>query len=389
MLAVARRYSLCPDDAHDAWQRSVEILLRRASSLEPTTAPAWLRTVVKHEALAIRSERSRNLDPDGVEPDSREGSANTEADSERFELLATAAEALHSLKPSEAEALLMLASGMSYREIGEAKGWTYTKVNRLLTEGRRAFRARVSGIESGDECERWRPTLTKIADGEADSTERASIRLHLRRCSGCRAALRGERRLLGGLGLLVPGLGSPASAGVDSGGGAWRGIRDSVADLLLSLGVRAQGATEAVTASKAVAVAASAAAIAGGGVAAHGEATSHSPAKPKTAAPALAAPNPQPSAPVVQSDPREPYGNADSSAVGLSDGREAAPVEPERAASAEFDPMSAPGSSTESPPSASLAPPEAEARPKPPISRSARPEPRVPVGKTAGPEFGP
>jgi hypothetical protein len=176
---------------------------------------------------------------------------------------------------------------------------------------------------------------------------------------------------------------------VDSGGGAWRGLRASVADLLLSLGVRAQGAAEAVTASKAVAVAASAAAIAGGGVAAHGEATSHSPAKPKTAAPALAAPNPQESAPVVQPDTREPAGDADSSAVGLSDGREASPVEPERAASAEFDPMSEPGSSTEPPSSAGVAPPDAGARPKTPISRSARPEPRGPVGNTAAPEFGP
>lgn len=195
MLAVARRYSLCPDDAHDAWQRSVEILLRRASSLEPSTAAAWLRTVVKHEALAIRSERSRSLHSEEVEPDSHAGSANVEVDSERFELLATAAEALHALKPNEAEALLLLASGMSYREIGEAKGWTYTKVNRLLTEGRRAFRARVNGIESGDECERWRPTVLRIVDGEAGPEERQSIRPHIRRCRGCRAALRGSAAL--------------------------------------------------------------------------------------------------------------------------------------------------------------------------------------------------
>src|SRR5207244_9194115 len=35
LLAVARRYSLCADDAQDAYQRALEIFLRRAASLDP------------------------------------------------------------------------------------------------------------------------------------------------------------------------------------------------------------------------------------------------------------------------------------------------------------------------------------------------------------------
>src|SRR5437016_5381001 len=50
-----------------------------------------------------------------------------------------AAEALGRLKPQEIRALVLKARGYSYREICEITGWTYTKVNRCLTEGRRAF----------------------------------------------------------------------------------------------------------------------------------------------------------------------------------------------------------------------------------------------------------
>jgi DNA-directed RNA polymerase specialized sigma24 family protein len=47
MLSLARRHSLCVDDAEDAYQRAVEIFLRRADTLRRETAPSWLRTVVK------------------------------------------------------------------------------------------------------------------------------------------------------------------------------------------------------------------------------------------------------------------------------------------------------------------------------------------------------
>ena len=35
LLRVARRYSLCADDAHDAYQRGLEILMRHAARLDP------------------------------------------------------------------------------------------------------------------------------------------------------------------------------------------------------------------------------------------------------------------------------------------------------------------------------------------------------------------
>jgi DNA-directed RNA polymerase specialized sigma24 family protein len=48
LLRVARRYSICADDAHDAYQRGLEILMRHAARLDPERAAGWLHTVVKH-----------------------------------------------------------------------------------------------------------------------------------------------------------------------------------------------------------------------------------------------------------------------------------------------------------------------------------------------------
>ena len=58
LLRVARQFSLCADDAHDAVQRALEIYMRRVDSLDPATELAWLKVVVKHEALAVRRGRA-------------------------------------------------------------------------------------------------------------------------------------------------------------------------------------------------------------------------------------------------------------------------------------------------------------------------------------------
>jgi DNA-directed RNA polymerase specialized sigma24 family protein len=55
---TARRYSICEDDAEDAYQRALEILLVKAPSDRPRELIRWTKTVVKHEALAIRRNRS-------------------------------------------------------------------------------------------------------------------------------------------------------------------------------------------------------------------------------------------------------------------------------------------------------------------------------------------
>ena len=105
----------------------------------------------------------------------------------------SSAEALQRLKPQELRALWLKAEGFSYAEICEQTGWTHTKVNRCITEGRRAFMARYARIDGGDECERWLPLLSAIVDGEAtpeqlarDPPAPAQLRARAaRRCASC------------------------------------------------------------------------------------------------------------------------------------------------------------------------------------------------------------
>ena len=51
---TARRYSLCADDAEDALQRALEILLTKAPTSDQRELIRWMQTVTKHEALAVR-----------------------------------------------------------------------------------------------------------------------------------------------------------------------------------------------------------------------------------------------------------------------------------------------------------------------------------------------
>jgi predicted anti-sigma-YlaC factor YlaD len=47
---------------------------------------------------------------------------------------------------------------------------------------------RVSGIERGAECARYKPLLSALADGEASAEDLARLRPHMQACLSCRAA---------------------------------------------------------------------------------------------------------------------------------------------------------------------------------------------------------
>ena len=130
LIATARRYSLSAEDAEDAYQRGLEIMLTRAPSLSENELVPWLKTVVKHEAFTIRKQRQRAELPAegefaaaGHEPPAHE-------QAERFERLRLGVEAMSRLKPQEVRCLLLRAEGYSYKQICDETGWTYTKVCR-------------------------------------------------------------------------------------------------------------------------------------------------------------------------------------------------------------------------------------------------------------------
>jgi RNA polymerase sigma factor (sigma-70 family) len=201
LLRTAYRYSLCADDAHDAYQRGMEIFLRRANTLDPETAARWLHVVVKHEAMEVRRVRTAAVGFEEVDVD-RHASPHASSPEEHVlgaERTQRATEALRRLKPQELRAMWLKALGHSYAEIGEATGYSATKVNRSLTEGRKSFLERFEGIESGVECARWAPVLTAMAAGSASADQITDARPHLRNCPACRAQLRalhGGRRPL-------------------------------------------------------------------------------------------------------------------------------------------------------------------------------------------------
>jgi RNA polymerase sigma factor (sigma-70 family) len=282
LLRFARRFSHCPDDAHDAYQRAVEILVRRMRVDPPAQPLSWMRTVLRHEALAVRSEREQLVGRVEIDLDRHEDRAVTDPAEHAVghERLRHTAEALRRLKSQEVTALVLRAEGLSYREICTRTGWTYTRANRAITEGRRALLKRLGAIESGAECARWLPSLSALADGEATAHELAELRPHLRSCPGCRATLREAHAVPEQVAMLIP----PAvvDAALHGPSASLPGHVEMTLHALVErttlLATRMHAAFETLPGTKLAAVAASTAAIAGGGVAIERVATPDRPA---------------------------------------------------------------------------------------------------------------
>jgi RNA polymerase sigma factor (sigma-70 family) len=235
---IARRYSLCADDVEDTLQHTLEILLRDAPSEDPCELIKWTQTVVKHKALAIRHDRERTLgDPATVIAERNRGDwvslIPAEGDGtpervERRETIARSREALQALKPQELRALTLLAEGYSYVEIEQITGFSQTKINRCLAEGRERFRKLILRSEAGERCAELQPLLSAFCDGKAQAGEVAELREHLRACAHCRATLRAYRAAPAAAAALAPTL--PGSRSL------WERAHDSLAEFASRFG---------------------------------------------------------------------------------------------------------------------------------------------------------
>jgi RNA polymerase sigma factor (sigma-70 family) len=251
---TARRYSLDAEDADDAYQRALEIVLTKAPTTDLRELIRWTQTVTKHEALAVRQSRERLL---GYHGRTRDGDAAADPMSllpaagdgpdeqvERREAVARSREALRALKPAELRALSLLAEGYSYAEIGELTGFSQTKVNRVLAEGRDRFRGLIHSTEDGSRCRELRPLLSAFCDGEASPSDSETVREHLRACGRCRSTMRAYRAAPRIAVALTPVL--PPS----------RSLLERAQELLSGLGSRLRGVTGSTPAAQ-VAVAGS------------------------------------------------------------------------------------------------------------------------------------
>jgi DNA-directed RNA polymerase specialized sigma24 family protein len=118
LLRTAYRHSFCADDAHDAYQRGMEIFMRRARTLDPQHVDRWLHVVVKREAAAVRRDRAQQVASEDIDFDRHEAShvASPEERMLTADRTTRAAEALRRLKPQELRAIWLKALGHSYAD---------------------------------------------------------------------------------------------------------------------------------------------------------------------------------------------------------------------------------------------------------------------------------
>jgi RNA polymerase sigma factor (sigma-70 family) len=203
---TARRYSICGDDAEDAYQRALEILLTKAPAIDGDNLVRWMQTVTKREALAVRRQRERLLGSPRVSRQDEDGerdpldsiASESPGPNDHFarrERVIRSGEALSALKPQEVRALTLKAQGYSYAEIGEITGWSYTKINRCMAEGRKRFLQVFAEIEDGRRCDQLASALSEMADGEGANGSTEAVVFHLRSCAACRAKLRAYRAI--------------------------------------------------------------------------------------------------------------------------------------------------------------------------------------------------
>jgi RNA polymerase sigma factor (sigma-70 family) len=142
LLAVAGRRARSHDDAEDAVQEALTTALATRERIRSETAVAYVAVTARHAAqhLHRQAQRTDSLDEPAAGGASRHELIADPHQADLDERLDTIA-ALRTLKPDQARALAARALGFSYREIADALGWSYTKTNRCVTEGRAALRA--------------------------------------------------------------------------------------------------------------------------------------------------------------------------------------------------------------------------------------------------------
>jgi RNA polymerase sigma factor (sigma-70 family) len=148
LLWQARRNSNRTADAEDALANACVQFLRFYEGQAGVNALRWMMLVVKRCAWQLSRQESRTLpvpfDADEITAVASSGSDPADLVERRAEASEVAA-LMAQLKPAERDALVLLGLGYSYKEIAEIQGWTRTKVNRCLAEGRAALRRASEG----------------------------------------------------------------------------------------------------------------------------------------------------------------------------------------------------------------------------------------------------
>lgn len=151
LLATARKHAVTNAEAEEALQDAFTAFVAHFDPGRGAPPIAWLTLTLKRSCWEkrrrLRLDRhvcpeasSTDAEPICVVEEYAASLSDTELSIERAEDLLEAQQRLARLKPDERTALLLLSFGYSYKEIGQRRGWTYTKVNRCISEGRAALR---------------------------------------------------------------------------------------------------------------------------------------------------------------------------------------------------------------------------------------------------------
>lgn len=205
LIRHAARFSTSIADAEDAYQRSMEIALQKAPVVEFERFLAWLRVVIRNEALAISRRRHRETPASDQQLESAgEAVDSSFARLEWRERYLRVHDALGHLTESQRTCVLLQAAGASYESIGDATGFSRRKVERSVLEGRAALTRAESRINHGDACEGMLVSIDRVAAGLAQRDEVRKLRRHVLHCRCCRTLLRDRRQNLPDLSALVP-----------------------------------------------------------------------------------------------------------------------------------------------------------------------------------------
>jgi RNA polymerase sigma factor (sigma-70 family) len=132
VVGIQRRLGISHEMAEDAVAFAWMQLVRKQPDCD--NLAGWLYTVAKHEAFALIRSARRCQPAEQVEPDECGPAPQRILDGRRTLTL------LDRLKPQQCLVLRLRMAGLSYEEICQCTGRTYTWVNRHVTEGRRALR---------------------------------------------------------------------------------------------------------------------------------------------------------------------------------------------------------------------------------------------------------
>ena len=162
LMALARRSTRCPEDAEDAFGRTVELALRSCPIERDTDqVERWARVVLRREAGKIarryRRKPAYSLDGQGARSGDFERPERLLADRHQAspeehaldaETMAEVYAAIELLPPDQRCVIDGYANGWTTQEIADALGLTHRQARRLLWKGMRALRLRLGGTIS-------------------------------------------------------------------------------------------------------------------------------------------------------------------------------------------------------------------------------------------------